>query len=330
MIEMKKNEANRISVKRVSSKEYKGNLKEDLKANRFLPSVGQTFKVRSVELLLVDCEPREASYTGPNTYIELIDEVKVSKDLSDKEKRCVLDFLIPELLGKRQKLILKVLDKKLDGEEINTPSVIFLLGPSSTSKTKILSALARKAESKGWKVVSTDGPTLMGMHIGDTADYFKAIRKSVDAKTILLIDEVDSICGKRVMAAGGGGGFTHLLETVTSLNKTLDKVMEEDGIAILASNIADIAIDDAILNRSLIVKRGPISKETLDIAVDIFGKKYKLSKDIRKDIRKMELKSFRDIILVARLRSCGLSHDEARTFLADDKKEVSKDLVYLR
>ncbi len=110
----------------------------------------------------------------------------------------------------------------------------------------------------------------------------------------------------------------------------MDKVIEEDGIAVLARNIDDIAIDDAILNRSLMVKRGPPSKETLDISIGIFGEKYDLPKNIREDIRKMELKSFRDIILVARLRACGLTRDEVEIFLADDKKEVSKELVYVR
>lgn len=319
---MKNREARKIVVKCISSERYKGDLEKDLRSNRFLPNVGQKFKILTTELILMGCEPEGAAFTGPNTEVELmLDEIEL--------KECsIFDHLIPDLLGDQQRILLELLEKKFDGDDIPIPNVIFLLGPPATSKTEVLNAIKKKAENRGWAVVNTDGPTIMGRYIGDVAEYIKEIRDDVDERFVIIIDEIDTICGERTL--GAGGGFLHLMETVTSLNRLLDTVIEKGGIAVFASNVKEFAIDQSIKSRSLMVNRESISDEILEKATVIFAKRWGLSEDVLDDIKKMGLKNFRDINIATRLRACGLDHEKTVIFMEKErKKKKEKQLVYV-
>ncbi|GEM_PF-5233336 len=331
---MTKRRAEKVVVKPISSislpKEKLNEFMEDFKCNRFLPEKGEKFNLGPIEILLLDVKPVGARITGSTTEVELITDdtaIKEEKTIDDDvikkmgEDVKVTDFLDPELLGDKQRTIVELINDKLDGKDIPMPPVLFLLGPPSTSKTKILKSIEKKAKRTGWKVKFIDGPTLNDKYHGETAKMIMSIKEEVEQKFVLLIDEVDSIVGKRNVR----DEFTrdYLFETVTSLNLLLDEIIDNSAIAIFTSNAGETIIDDAILNRSLPVLRDTIGEEKVKRFIEMYAKnpEFDLSADEIEEIQQLDLSDFREAEKVIRLKASGLRTEEAKKFLRDEKEK---------
>ncbi len=324
-----KNKAQKIVVKicssEGSSEDEMEKLKEELRNERFLPAKGKTFKIQDCELLLVDVDPEDARFAESETKVELLKESSSKEKIEgDKEMKdvSIYDLLIPELLGDQQKAILDVLSKKLDGKDIPAPPIIFLHGPPSTSKTEILKAVGKKAKSKGWEVKSLSGPRLNRVYLGELANEIKKIKEEVSDKFVLLIDEVDIICAERNL--GKGNSTAHQLEAVTSLNKLLDKIIQKEGIAVLTSNAEKNLIDEAILNRCLNIRREKPKKKKVERFIEISADEFKLGESEVKEIKKLELRDFREAKKIMRLRACGIDLEKALLFAQGEKEKRRK------
>lgn len=328
-----KKDAERIVVKICSSKDLSEDRLEELKAelrnDRYLPSAGETFEINSWEILLVEVEPSEASFSGNGTEIELLDEEpseegsRDDSEMDDLDKDAsISDFLILELLGDKQRAILEILSKRLDGKDIPVPSLIFLQGPPSTSKTEILKALQKLGECKGWRAKFIDGPSLNRVYVGETAEEIKKLKEDVTDSSILLIDEVDSICGERRTSAGNSK--VHLLESVTSLNLLLDKIQEKEAIGVMSSNADSKIIDRAIKNRCLTIRRDKPKKEKVEKFIDILAEDFDLSENDIKEIKRLEPEDFRSAKKIVRLRACGIDLEKAQLFSHVKKEKRHK------
>ncbi len=319
--------AKRVVVEVTSGIMSKESLIDELKAGRFLPDIGENFKVNTTELSLKNIEPSEAILTGENTEVQLVEGAfngKKSSSIGDGSS--VFEFINRDLIGNKQELILEILDNKLHDKTIPAPSVVFLIGPPSTSKTEILRAVKKAAESWNKDVEYHTGPGLTEKYVGKTAEVIEELKNKVSSEFVLLIDEVDSLVGTRESR----NSYMHLLEAVTSMNLLLDSVIEQQGIAILASNASEVNIDPAILNRSLVIRRGTASEEKVNMSVDIFGKKFGLSKEDIRQLKEKKLGSFRTVKVVAQMMACGIELERAMVLKESEKREVFTRGKYIR
>jgi len=314
--------AKKIVVEVLSNEFSEETLKKKLREDRFLPEQNNTFIVNTWNLVLKNVQPPKAKVTSDNTKIELIENINENGVKENVKGKSVFNFLNKDLLGSKQEMALKIIDTELKGEEKPTPPVFFFQGPPSTSKTKILNAIKHAAESWNKNVAYHTGPKLTKRYVGQTSNELEDIKNKVGEDFILLIDEVDSIVGRRRVE----NNSTHLFEAVTSMNLLLDQIIEKNSLAVLASNVEELNIDPAILNRSLMIKRGSPSKQEVKKAIEIFGEEFNLSDEIIKRLLGEELKDFREARKLIQMIACGIDIDRVLELRDNNDK---KSLTYI-
>ncbi len=127
---------------------------------------------------------------------------------------------------------------------IEPPKGVLLYGPPGTGKTLLAKAVAGESNATFIHVV---GSELVQKFIGEGAklvrDVFKLARER--APSIIFIDEIDAIAGRRVDTGSGGDREVH--RTLIQLLAELDGFRPLEGVAVIAAtNRVDI-IDPALL-----------------------------------------------------------------------------------
>ncbi|HEU5023513.1 MAG TPA: ATP-dependent zinc metalloprotease FtsH [Spirillospora sp.] len=125
------------------------------------------------------------------------------------------------------------------------PRGVIMVGPPGTGKTLFARAVAGEAEVP---FLSVTGSSFVEMFVGVGAsrvrDLFTEARKR--APSIVFIDEIDAIGGKRG-ATVPGGGHEEREQTLNQLLAEMDGFAQESGIVVLAATNRPDTLDPALL-----------------------------------------------------------------------------------
>ena len=127
-----------------------------------------------------------------------------------------------------------------EAADTDPPSGVLLYGPPGTGKTLLARALAGES---GVNFVHVNGPELLDRYVGESEE---SVREVFDlarqtAPSIVFIDEIDAIAGKR--------GETHEVteRVVSQLLTELDGIVENPSVVVVAATNRKDAIDGALL-----------------------------------------------------------------------------------
>ncbi len=163
------------------------------------------------------------------------------------------------------------------------PKGILLVGPPGTGKTLLARAVAGEA---GVPFLSVTGSDFMEMFVGVGAsrvrDLFQTARKS--GRSIIFIDEIDSIGRKR--GAGLGGGHDEREQTLNQLLSEMDGFEATEGIVVMAATNRPDILDPALLrpgrfDRQVIVPLPEIEERLLILGVHSKHKRMGEDVDLR-------------------------------------------------
>lgn len=129
---------------------------------------------------------------------------------------------------------------------LKPPKGILLHGPPGCSKTTIAKAIANAGN---YAFYSISGASVYSAYVGESERIVRETFASARATSpsVIFVDEVDTIVGKRSMAGGAGADVVQERILSTFLNE-MDGVEEPPGdVIVLAATNRLWAIDDAIL-----------------------------------------------------------------------------------
>ncbi|MEF8882771.1 MAG: AAA family ATPase [Halapricum sp.] len=127
-----------------------------------------------------------------------------------------------------------------EAADTDPPSGVLLYGPPGTGKTLLARALAGES---GVNFVHVNGPELLDRYVGESEEsvreVFELARQT--APTIVFLDEIDAVAGKR--------GETHEVteRVVSQLLTELDGVVDNPNVVVVAATNRKESLDDALL-----------------------------------------------------------------------------------
>ncbi|XQP54909.1 MAG: ATP-dependent zinc metalloprotease FtsH [Mycoplasmoidaceae bacterium] len=127
-----------------------------------------------------------------------------------------------------------------------TPRGVILYGPPGTGKTLLAKAVAGEASVPFFQASgSSFDDMLVGVGAKRVRDLFLRAKKA--APSIIFIDEIDSVAGKRGRndIAGGSGGIAD--QTINQLLAEMDGFNTRTGVVIMAATNRLDSLDEAIL-----------------------------------------------------------------------------------
>ncbi len=127
-----------------------------------------------------------------------------------------------------------------------TPRGVILYGPPGTGKTLLAKAVAGEASVPFFQASgSSFDDMLVGVGAKRVRDLFNRAKKA--APSIIFIDEIDSVAGKRGRneITGGAGGIAD--QTINQLLAEMDGFNTKTGIVIMAATNRLDSLDEAIL-----------------------------------------------------------------------------------
>ncbi|XQP55804.1 MAG: ATP-dependent zinc metalloprotease FtsH [Mycoplasmoidaceae bacterium] len=127
-----------------------------------------------------------------------------------------------------------------------TPRGVILYGPPGTGKTLLAKAVAGEASVPFFQASgSSFDDMLVGVGAKRVRDLFTRAKKA--APSIIFIDEIDSVAGKRGRndIAGGSGGIAD--QTINQLLAEMDGFNTRTGVVIMAATNRLDSLDEAIL-----------------------------------------------------------------------------------
>lgn len=222
---------------------------------------------------------------------------------------------------------------------ISQPKGVLLYGPPGTGKTLLARAVAHHSACT---FIRVSGGELVQKYIGEGARLVRELFSMAKqhAPSIIFIDEIDSIGGKRL--EGGRGGDSEVQRTMLELLNQMDGFESVSNIKIvMATNRIDI-LDPALLRPGRIDRKIEFPNPNVDSRVEI----------LRIHSRRMNLKKGIDLRRVAeKMSGCSGAESKAvcseagmfalrerRTFITQDdfdmavskvtKKDEDKDLAF--
>ena len=151
---------------------------------------------------------------------------------------------------------------------------VLLSGPSGTGKTMAAEIIANELKLDLYKI---DLSCVVSKYIGETEKNLSKIFKEAEtSNAILFFDEADALFGKRSEVRDSHDRYANI-----EINYLLQKMEEQEGIAILASNFRK-NIDEAFTRRMHFSVDFPFPDEKyrLKIWQNIFPEETPISKDI--------------------------------------------------
>jgi transitional endoplasmic reticulum ATPase len=131
-------------------------------------------------------------------------------------------------------------DRLFEATKTEPPAGVLLYGPPGTGKTLLARALAGETDVN---FISVAGPELIDKYVGESEEAVRELfdRARQTAPTIVFIDELDAIAGRR--------GESHEVteRVVSQLLTELDGIVDTRNVMALAATNRRSAIDDALL-----------------------------------------------------------------------------------
>ncbi len=169
---------------------------------------------------------------------------------------------------------------------IRPPKGVLLYGPPGTGKTLLAKAVANESDAN---FIAINGPEILSKWVGESEKAIREIfRKARQAApTIIFIDEIDAIAGKR----GADIGSKVTERVVNTLLTEMDGMRSSSRVFVLAATNRHDMIDPALLRPGRfdkVIEIGiPDEKVRLEI-LKIHTKKMPLDKDVDlKEIAKL-------------------------------------------
>ncbi|MFW6018010.1 MAG: AAA family ATPase [Halapricum sp.] len=127
-----------------------------------------------------------------------------------------------------------------EAADTEPPSGVLLSGPPGTGKTLLARALAGES---GVNFIHVNGPELLDRYVGESEESVREVfdRARQTAPTIVFLDEIDAIAGRR------GDSHEVTERVVSQLLTELDGVAENPNVVVVAATNRKTAIDDALL-----------------------------------------------------------------------------------
>jgi len=128
------------------------------------------------------------------------------------------------------------------------PRSILLYGPPGNGKTELARALASTTDLAFYAITSTD---IISKFVGESAqnvrELFEQIKRAKPC--ILFIDEIDSLCSRRVESSDSNG--SHATGAINELLVQLDGISgnDMDGVLLLGATNVPWSLDDAMRRR---------------------------------------------------------------------------------
>lgn len=182
---------------------------------------------------------------------------------------------------------------------ISQPKGVLLYGPPGTGKTLLARAVAHHSDCT---FIRVSGGELVQKYIGEGARMVRELFQMAKqhAPSIIFMDEIDSIGGKRI-ESGKGGGDSEVSRTMLELLNQLDGFDSTPNIKIImATNRIDI-LDPALLRPGRIDRKIEFPAPNADARVEI----------LKIHSRKMNLKKGIDLKRIAE-KMTGCSGAEAK------------------
>ena len=211
-------------------------------------------------------------------------------------------------------------DKKMAlGRGLN----ILFSGPSGTGKTMAADIIAHEFNLDMYKI---DLSSIVSKYIGETEKNLERIFKETSSgNMVLFFDEADALFGKRSEVKDAHDRYANI-----EINYLLQKMEEQEGIVILATNLSR-NIDDAFLRRMHFTVEFPFpdEKQRELIWKKIFPDSAPLSADVDYSFLSSKLRlaggNIRNIALTAAFLAAEESSDiEMRHIILAVKREMQK------
>ncbi|MDE6472833.1 MAG: ATP-dependent zinc metalloprotease FtsH [Ureaplasma sp.] len=162
------------------------------------------------------------------------------------------------------------------------PKGVILYGPPGTGKTLIAKAVAGEANCNFYPISgSSFDDMFVGSGVRRVKELFNTARKN--APSIIFIDEIDSVAGKRGQnnIVGGGSGIAD--QTINQLLAEMDGFNSEKGIIVIAATNRLDSLDEAILRPGRFDRQIQVSLPDIkerEAILKIHSKSKKLSKNV--------------------------------------------------
>jgi ATP-dependent metalloprotease len=158
------------------------------------------------------------------------------------------------------------------------PRGVLLTGPPGTGKTLLARAVAGEAGCKFYsKSASEFEEMLVGLGARRVRDLFNAARKS--APSIIFIDEIDALGGKRKVSVGAGAER----QTLNQLLSSMDGFTKNENVIVIAATNSPEILDAALVRPgrfdTTVDVPLPDVKGRQEI-IELYLKKVVVSKDI--------------------------------------------------
>ncbi|MEU6745615.1 ATP-dependent zinc metalloprotease FtsH [Spirillospora sp. NPDC046719] len=211
------------------------------------------------------------------------------------------------------------------------PRGVIMIGPPGTGKTLLARAVAGEAEVS---FLSVTGASFVEMFVGVGAsrvrDLFTEARKR--APSIVFIDEIDAIGGKRGSVLPGGG-HEEREQTLNQLLAEMDGFDQESGIVVLAATNRPDTLDPALLrpgrfDRQVVVPLPTQSERAEILAVHAHGKRLDTDADLDRMARATPGFSGADLANLLNEAAINAARDGRVTITAQDL-DTARDRIML-
>ena len=197
--------------------------------------------------------------------------------------------------------------------ELRPPKGILLYGPPGCSKTLLAKAVASQS---GRNFLTVKGGELYSKWVGDSEKAVRTLftRAKTNAPSVIFLDELDGLVGKRGMDDGteSGGGPSVSDRVLTMMLTMMDGVGSlGDGVAVVAATNRPDLVDPALLRPGrfdrLIYIPPPDKAEDRTAILRVLLKKTPLDDDVDLDALGLACAGYTGADLTAVVRESGLA-----------------------